>query len=95
MIPLRRYLSKVCYHFDSVLKNVAYSFRIGQKLTAISIEPISLNFSIVVSDSIICQSLVDSITKEALDDAVSTIMAYFRRCPHHRNLYYVQNSRVH
>jgi hypothetical protein len=74
-----------------------------QKLVVKRIEPISLDFAIEVSDSIIRQSLVDSvidntITKDTLDDTVSMTMAYLHSCPQFdpaTGIYTVRDSRVH
>ena len=73
MFTLRRYLAKVfslSNHFDSLFKNVAYSFRMGlvpRTLTIKTIDPIHTNFTFDVSESVLCESLISS---EVVNNAI-------------------------
>ena len=80
---MRHYLSKVfslSYHFEALLKNVAYSFRMGSvlsQLTVKTIEPILMDYTVHVSEPILRDSLAHSlfdntITDDTVDEVVST-----------------------
>jgi hypothetical protein len=108
--PLRRYLSKVfslAYHVESLLKNVAYSFRMGpvlDKLVVKKIDPTLVDYQVDISEKIlrecITQSagLSDAISDETVANVVSEIMQNL--CNDSRfdpavGTYTVQRSRVH
>lgn len=111
MFPLRRYLTKVfslTYHFDSLLKNIAYSFHIGpalKTLTIKTIDPIYTHFSFHVSESVLRESLVSSdvvsnaiVDDKALDDVVSTTMDYLSQSAQFNSatgIYEVCDAHVH
>jgi hypothetical protein len=94
VFPFRRYLSKVfsfSNHYDALLKNVAYSFRMGtvlKMLTVKMIDPLYMTFTVNVSESILRQILADFINDnaiaddETLDDAVSTTIDHLSGSPH-------------
>jgi hypothetical protein len=111
VFPLRRYLAKVfslSNHFDSLLKNVAYSFRMGpalKTLTMKTIDPIHTNFAFHVSESVLRESLVSSdvvsnvvVDNGTLDDVVSTTMGYLSRSAQFNSatgIYEVCDAHVH
>jgi hypothetical protein len=89
MYSLRRYLTKVFLLSYHLLKNVAYSFRVGpvlRQLAVKTIEPILMDYTVDVSESILRDSLAHSvsdntITDDIMDYVVSTTMDTLRQVP--------------